>query len=198
MAVIFDKNGLATQAGDIRCFYYDAVTGEYNGWSDEHIYVGVSMPGNSTSVNPGDEQAGFVAVFNGTVWEQQPDHRGETVWSTADGTASIVGYIGEIKTGFTELPPSTPYDVWNGASWVTDTDLQHATDVANAEKQKTQLRALADNEITWRQDAVDEGIAKAEESSALAEWKKYRVLLMRVDTSKAPDIVWPISPAPQK
>ncbi|MCN9535644.1 MAG: hypothetical protein E6661_04155 [Enterobacter sp.] len=68
MAVIFDKNGLATQAGDIRCFYYDAVTGEYNGWSDEHIYVGVSMPGNSTSVNPGDEQAGFVAVFNGTVW----------------------------------------------------------------------------------------------------------------------------------
>lgn len=80
---------------------------------------------------------------------------------------------------------------------MTDTDLQHSADVANAEKQKTQLRALADNEITWRQDAVDEGIAKAEESSALAEWKKYRVLLMRVDTNTASDINWPASPGAQ-
>ncbi|TKU53879.1 tail fiber assembly protein, partial [Citrobacter sp. wls711] len=30
-----------------------------------------------------------------------------------------------------------------------------------------------------------------EETAALSEWKKYRVRLMRVDTSKAPDIKWP-------
>ncbi|MGA3715764.1 tail fiber assembly protein, partial [Escherichia coli] len=47
-------------------------------------------------------------------------------------------------------------------------------------------------EICWRQDAVDSGIASAEEINALAEWKKYRVLLMRVDISKAPDIEWPV------
>ncbi|HAV9103982.1 TPA: tail fiber assembly protein [Escherichia coli] len=29
----------------------------------------------------------------------------------------------------------------------------------------------------------------------LAGWKKYRVLLNRVDTSTAPDIEWPTSPA---
>lgn len=191
------ENGLATSPGDLRCFYYDADTGEYKGWSDENINIGVSMPGHSTDIDPGAEQAGIVAVFNGTAWLLQADHRGKTVYSTADGRASIVGYIGEIKTGFTELPPSTPYDVWNGAGWATDTDLQHSADVANAEKQKTQLRALADNEITWRQDAVDEGIAKAEESSALAEWKKYRVLLMRVDTNTASDINWPASPGAQ-
>lgn len=28
MKPVFDENGLATQAGDIRCFYYDAVTME--------------------------------------------------------------------------------------------------------------------------------------------------------------------------
>ncbi|KAE9723498.1 hypothetical protein GP711_26185 [Escherichia coli] len=28
----------------------------------------------------------------------------------------------------------------------------------------------------------------------MAEWKKYRVLLMRVDISKAPDIAWPVQP----
>ncbi|MBW8510755.1 tail fiber assembly protein, partial [Escherichia coli] len=45
-----------------------------------------------------------------------------------------------------------------------------------------------------RQDAFDAEIATAEETAALSEWKKYRVLLMRVDTSKAPDILWPPQP----
>jgi len=53
------------------------------------------------------------------------------------------------------------------------------------------LRAAADSEITWLQDAVDAGIATGEETAALAEWKKYRVMLMRIDTSSAPDIEWP-------
>ena len=66
--------------------------------------------------------------------------------------------------------------------------------IAQAEQQKAALRQTADAEITWRQDAVDAGIATAEESAALAEWKTYRVLLMRVDTSAAPDIEWPTQP----
>lgn len=63
-----------------------------------------------------------------------------------------------------------------------------------AEKQKTALRITADAAIQWRQYAVDAGIATAEEAAALAEWKKYLVLLMRVDTSAAPDIEWPVPP----
>ncbi|HIE3872275.1 TPA: tail fiber assembly protein, partial [Enterobacter roggenkampii] len=38
------------------------------------------------------------------------------------------------------------------------------------------------------------GIATAGETAALTEWKRYRVLLMRVDISKAPDINWPETP----
>ncbi|ELI42841.1 tail fiber assembly protein [Escherichia coli KTE120] len=45
------------------------------------------------------------------------------------------------------------------------------------------------------QDAVDLEIATAEERSLLEAWNKYRVLLNRVDTSTAPDIEWPTSPA---
>ncbi|MCE7685092.1 tail fiber assembly protein, partial [Escherichia coli] len=44
------------------------------------------------------------------------------------------------------------------------------------------------------QDAVDLEIATEEEASLLAAWKKYRVLLNRVDTSVAPDIEWPAVP----
>lgn len=63
-----------------------------------------------------------------------------------------------------------------------------------AEQQKAALRTLADAEIAWRQDAVDAEIATDEETAKLAAWKKYRVLLMRVDTSTAPDIKWPQEP----
>ncbi|WP_394804004.1 tail fiber assembly protein [Citrobacter farmeri] len=66
--------------------------------------------------------------------------------------------------------------------------------IAMAELERSSLRAIADAEIVWRQDAVDAGIATDEETASLVEWKKYRVLLMRVDTA-APDINWPLHPA---
>ncbi|WP_242064938.1 tail fiber assembly protein [Enterobacter roggenkampii] len=67
--------------------------------------------------------------------------------------------------------------------------------VAQAQQVKNSLRQAADAQIAWRHDAVDAGIATEDETASLAEWKKYRVLLMRIDTSKAPDIVWPRPPA---
>lgn len=63
--------------------------------------------------------------------------------------------------------------------------------IASAEAKKVELRANADSEIEWRQDAVDAEIATEEETAALADWKKYRVSLMRVDTTKP---VWPTPP----
>lgn len=84
--------------------------------------------------------------------------------------------------------------MWDGVAWVTDTAAQHAADVAAAEQKKSALRAATDAEIAWRQDAVDAGLVAEEETAALTEWKKYRVLLMRVDTSAAPDIEWPTQP----
>jgi hypothetical protein len=46
------------------------------------------------------------------------------------------------------------------------------------------------------QDAVDLDMATEAEKASLLAWKKYRVLLNRVDISTAPDIEWP--EAPQK
>ena len=63
--------------------------------------------------------------------------------------------------------------------------------IAMAEQERSSLRAIADAEIAWRQDAVDVGIATDEETAALVDWKKYRVLLMRVDTAKP---IWPTLP----
>lgn len=194
MKPVFDEAGLAIEAGEIRCFYYDSLTLEYTGWSDEFINIGVSMPGNSTDIDPGDEIAGKVAVFSEDGWQQQEDHRGETVWSTNDGRSVIINYIGKIKPEFTFISPSTQFDKWDGGKWVTDTDAQSNAAIADAELEKLRLKAVADDEINWRQDAVDARIATTEETAALSEWKKYRVLLMRVNSAKP---VWPTPPGEQ-
>ncbi|EPH3099946.1 tail fiber assembly protein [Providencia stuartii] len=66
--------------------------------------------------------------------------------------------------------------------------------IAEAEQQKQSLLAEANNAIAPLQDAVDLDMATDEEKAQLTAWKKYRVLLNRVDTSLAPNIDWPEKP----
>lgn len=63
-----------------------------------------------------------------------------------------------------------------------------------AEEQKQYLLSEAAESIAPLQDAVDLGMATTEEEALLKEWRKYRVMLNRVDTSTAPDINWPAKP----
>lgn len=69
--------------------------------------------------------------------------------------------------------------------------------IADAELRRTTSLSAAGIAISPLQDAVDLGMATDVETRRLTEWKKYRVLLMRIDTSKAPDIEWPTPPAVQ-
>ncbi|MDM2774999.1 tail fiber assembly protein [Citrobacter sp. Cpo126] len=89
----------------------------------------------------------------------------------------ILGVNGNGMPAWVDIPPPTAEETLS----------------VNMQK-KSALRITADTEISWRQDAVDAGIATAEETAALVEWKKYRVLLMRVDTAKP---VWPTAPGGQ-
>lgn len=77
---------------------------------------------------------------------------------------------------------------------VDEFPLAHTELVAIAKGQRAEFLATANTEIAWRQDALDAGIATEDETSTLVAWRKYRVLLMRVDVSLAPDINWPESP----
>ncbi|AJJ11833.1 caudovirales tail fiber assembly family protein [Yersinia rohdei] len=66
--------------------------------------------------------------------------------------------------------------------------------IAQAEYKKTELMSQANSEIAPLQDAVDLNMANADEVTALQTWKKYRVLLNRVDIDAAPEIDWPVAP----
>ncbi|EOY1640188.1 tail fiber assembly protein, partial [Escherichia coli] len=70
----------------------------------------------------------------------------------------------------------------------------HNALVAEAELQKSALLTVANNAIAPLQDAVDLEMATDDEQTLLLAWKKYRVLLNRVDTSAAPEIEWPTQP----
>ncbi|EHI2276350.1 tail fiber assembly protein [Salmonella enterica] len=195
MTVIFDKDGLAAEAGIIRVYYYHPVTKEYSGWSDEFINIGVSMPGASTNIEPGDEVTGEVAVFTGNGWKRQEDHRGKTVWSTNDGSANIVDYIGALHDGYTNLAPLTPYDKWDGEKWVTDINAQHAADVKKTVQQRQSLIDSAMASISMIQLKLQAGRKlNTVETTKLNSVLDYIDAVEATDTSTAPDVSWPVFP----
>lgn len=68
--------------------------------------------------------------------------------------------------------------------------------IAEAGAQKDKLMSEASSIIAPLEDAAnpDINIATDDEKTQLVAWRKYRVLLSRIDTSLAPDIVWPSKP----
>ncbi|HDL7929509.1 tail fiber assembly protein [Yersinia enterocolitica] len=92
-------------------------------------------------------------------------------------------------------PDGKKLDVIDGRpAWVDLPPPTHEELVSYANEKKSQLKATADSEIAWRKYAVDGGYAEGEEATKLAEWQKYSVLLMRINTSKGADISWPNQP----
>lgn len=66
--------------------------------------------------------------------------------------------------------------------------------VLEAKNKRTELMDAENVQVAPLQDAVELGIATEKEIAAYNEWRKYRVTLMRINTSAAPNIVWPKPP----
>ncbi|TKK36413.1 tail fiber assembly protein [Pantoea agglomerans] len=88
--------------------------------------------------------------------------------------------------------PDVNYHYSDGVFSAPATEVENAILIASS-----RLAAemdVANRTIAPLQDAVDISIATDAEIARLAEWKRYRVALSRIDTSKAPDIEWPVMP----
>lgn len=190
------ENGFAVVAGNIDVFNYDGLTREFLSQSTEFLPVGVSIPANACTDKPLTAKKGYVVCRNNqlTGWEYLADHRGETVWNVRTGTGQKITVPGDYPADTTIYPPSTPYDKWNGERWVTDESAKAAAEIAQATATKSALIKSAAAKIEPLQDAVELDMATNEEKSRYDAWRKYRVLLTRVDTSLAPDIDWPEPP----
>nr|WP_199637509.1 tail fiber assembly protein [Serratia sp. PAMC26656]MBJ7892360.1 tail fiber assembly protein [Serratia sp. PAMC26656] len=63
-----------------------------------------------------------------------------------------------------------------------------------AQRKLSTLMTMATKAIAPLQDAVELGIATDSEKVLLNDWKRYRVMLNRIDISVVPDIEWPLKP----
>lgn len=193
---ILNKYGIATEAGNITVYNYDSKTREYLSSAIEFLAVGVGIPAYSCTDAPVEKKEGFAVCRTASLdgWEYITDHRGETVYDKQTGQPVELMALGNYPDSVTTIAPSTLYDKWNGSTWVTDTDAKNDAARDDFEQKKKALRAIAEAEIDWLQDAVDAGIATEEETARLAAWRKYRVLLMRVGPEK---LDWPTPPEEQ-
>lgn len=114
--------------------------------------------------------------------------------------ADAVAVTDDVFYEFTGEPPSGKKRIAGGDGMPIWGDIPaptHEQLVAAAEHRRSSLLTAANNAIAPLHDAVDLGIATDSETALLTEWRKYRVLLSRIDTSTAPDIEWPMQPEVQ-
>ncbi len=192
-SAVLNKNGLTIKAGWAIIYNVDT-KGEFSQATYQYLPVGVGLPAHAYLEAPKNVQDNQAIIHNGQQWTYPTDLRGTKIYSTKTGAETTMQEVGDIPEGYTTLQPSSEFDSWDGEKWVLDTEKQHQNDIDVATSQKKQLLSKATEQISYFQDAVDSQIATEQETQLLAEWKKYRALLNRIDVQQAPNIDWPKQP----
>ena len=188
---------IATMAGEITVYNFDAMSREYISASTEYLAIGVGIPAYSCLDAPGAYKAGYAicrsADFNS--WEYVPDHRSEIVYSTETGESKEITALGDYPENTTIIAPLTPYDKWDGEKWVTDTEAQRSAAVDAAEAQRQSLIDAAMASISLLQLKLQAGRKLTQaETTRLNAVLDYIDAVMATDTSNAPGVIWPVPP----
>ncbi|WP_289992165.1 tail fiber assembly protein [Photorhabdus laumondii] len=194
---ILGKDGLAIQAGWIKVYHSNQITREFIASDIEYVMLGVSLSAGAYPDAPELPKSDDKAVCRSidcTRWEILPDYRGKIAYDTLTRAPQEVTEIGELPDTLTFKKPPTDFDTWNGKDWIVDKDLLKSHQINEAKQQQAALLQQANETISLLQDSVDLEVATEDEEAALLEWKKYRVLLSRVDVLQAPDVEWPEVP----
>lgn len=101
----------------LKVYAYNKNTKEYTGieYAQENPkrkgdYI---MPANTTAVQVGEYEKGYIPVFNGNDWELIKDFRGKYQINLIDLNISKVSALGEITKGYQLLDDKTYYDFLN-------------------------------------------------------------------------------------
>ncbi|KHT35190.1 tail fiber assembly protein [Pectobacterium carotovorum] len=191
-----NERGLAINTGWITVYHVNPATREYLSASYEYVMQGVGLPADSYADEPQLPPVGQALrrSADGKAWEQVPDHRGQTVYSTETRQAQTVTQFGELSDNMTFLAPATEFDQWNGTIWVTNQEAQQLATTKSLQQELAARRATANTQIAELNYAMDLAIATDEEQERLTQWKIYLVTLNRLDLTAAP-VVWPVAPS---
>ncbi|EJZ7020849.1 tail fiber assembly protein [Salmonella enterica] len=186
---------MSNEPQTIKIFNLRSDTNEFIGAGDAYIPPHTGLPANCTDIAPPDIPASHIAVFDAETetWSLHEDHRGETVYDTTTGNQMYISDPGPLPENVTSVSPGGEYQKWDSKAkvWVKDEAAEAAARLREADETKNRLLQMASGKIAPLQDAVDLGIATDDEKAQLDKWKKYRVLVNRVDISN-PD--WPQKP----
>ena len=193
---VLDDNQIASQAGWIALYHYDARTREYSSAGMEYLPVGVGLPAHSVADAPtAQPKTGMALVRDMTKnqWISIEDHRHQTVYDIETKNESRIFALGPIPQNKTQMMPGSEFDQWAGTEWKVDQQALTARNIAEANKQKTHLMSQVSDRISVLLDAI--AIDNQEtDIQLLADLKRYRVALMRINTDTAPHIDWPKLP----
>ena len=192
-SAVLDNKGLTISAGWAVVYNVDT-KGEFLQATYQYLPIGVGLPANAYLEAPQSVKDSQAIIHDGQQWTYPKDLRGTKIYSIETGGETILQEVGEIPDGFTELKPTSEFDSWDGKKWQFDKNKQHQYEVNQASIKKNQLLAEAASQLSYLQDAVDSQIASEQETQLLIEWKKYRVLVNRIDIELAPNIEWPNQP----
>lgn len=148
-------------------------------------------PDNALRITPEFKEGFHPCEKNGT-WVQVADHRDKTVYNTETKESVKIDYLGEIKAGFTLLEPFQ-FSKWDGKKWTLDEGEQNAFKIKQNKSLKNSLLNEANENISILQDAIDLDMSEDGDEDKLKAWKKYRVLLNRIDVSNIA-VVFPEKP----
>ncbi|NHB97971.1 tail fiber assembly protein [Photorhabdus stackebrandtii] len=191
------KDRLASKAGWINVYHTDQMTREFTGADIEYLMLGIGLSAGAypdAPELPGSHDEAICRSTDGKYWEILPDYRGKTAYDTQTCQKREITEIGELPDTLTFKQPNTHFDKWTGKEWVIDEAVLKASQIDQAKQQRIILYQHANETVMLLQYSVDTALASEEEKVLLLEWKKYLVLLSRVDTSLAPDITWPEMP----
>ena len=192
-SAVLDNSGLTISAGWVVVYNVDA-KGEFLQATYQYLPIGVGLPANAYLEAPQSVKDNQAIIHDGQQWTYPKDLRGTKIYSIETGGETILQEVGEIPDGFTELKPTSEFDSWDGKKWQFDKNKQHQYEVNQASIKKNQLLSEAASQLSYLQDAIDSQIASEQETQLFVEWKKYRVLVNRIDIEQAPNIEWPNQP----
>ena len=192
-SAVLDNNGLTISAGWAVVYNVDA-KGELLQATYQYLPIGIGLPANAYLDAPKSVKDNQAIIHNGQQWTYPKDLRGTIIYSTETGVETTMQEVGEIPEGYTTSKPTSEFDSWDGKKWQLDVSKQHQYEVNQASAKKNQFIADATAQISYLQDAVESEIASEQETQLLAKWKKYRVLVNRIDIEQAPNIDWPSQP----
>lgn len=107
--------------------------------ADDGVYL---LPAFTVDTAAPETKPGHAAYWDATAaeWQYRPDHRGQTVYSTTDGSAINIEQIGDYPPGTTTEPRPGSYHTWQEGKWAISAE---ATKRQLADAKAAKLAAAA-------------------------------------------------------